>query len=70
MTTLREHVMIETSHPFCPACDSGSTYWAFSTVDGDVWYCGSCGHQWTVEISEMIKGTHRNGAGDHISEIG
>jgi uncharacterized protein (DUF983 family) len=38
----------------CQACGSGRTYWTFSSVDGDVWDCGSCGHQWTVEVSEMI----------------
>ena len=37
----------------CPVCSSGHTYWTFSSVDGDVWYCGSCGHQWTIEISEI-----------------
>jgi hypothetical protein len=37
----------------CPACGSSSTYWTFSTVDGDAWDCGNCGHQWTITVDEQ-----------------
>ena len=43
---------------YCQACGSSHTYWTFSSVDGDVWDCGSCGHQWTVEVRETIKKRH------------
>jgi Zn ribbon nucleic-acid-binding protein len=43
----------------CSACGSDHTYWMFSSVDGDVWDCGTCGHQWTVEVGAMI--THSRG---------
>lgn len=36
----------------CPMCGSGATYWTFSTREGDIWDCGSCGHQWTVAVDE------------------
>jgi uncharacterized protein (DUF983 family) len=36
----------------CPACGSGRTYWTYSTADGDTWDCGSCGHQWTIEVAQ------------------
>jgi hypothetical protein len=63
MTTPAEHSMITSPGPVLPACDSGSTYWTFSTMDGDVWYCG---RQWTVEVSEMITETRSNGlVGSH-----
>lgn len=52
----------------CPACGGDHTYWTCSSVDGDVWDCGSCGHQWTVEVDEMIvhesgraRGSHQTG---------
>jgi hypothetical protein len=48
---------------YCQACNSGTTYWAFSTVEGDVWYCGSCGYQWMVEVVEMITESSTKGAG-------
>ncbi len=62
--------MNKDSDPYCPACDSAKTYWAFSTVDGDVWYCGSCGHQWTVKVAEMISLSPSNGVGDHTRQVG
>lgn len=62
--------MITSSDPYCPACDSGTTYWTFSTMDGDVWYCGSCGHQWMVEVGEMINDRRGDGLGDHTRDLG
>ena len=47
----------------CPVCDSAGTYWIFSTIEGDVWDCGSCGHQWTVDVAEMITQRRGNGVG-------
>jgi hypothetical protein len=47
----------------CQACGSGRTYWTFSSVDGDVWDCGSCGHQWTVEVAEVINDRRGDGLG-------
>ena len=55
---------------YCQTCASGRTYWTFSSVDGDVWDCGTCGHQWTVEVSEMITESCDNRPGDHIREVG
>ena len=54
----------------CQACGSGRTYWTFSSVDGDVWDCGSCGHQWTVEVRETIKERTPMGEGDHNRKVG
>ena len=39
----------------CPVCSSTHIYWTFSTVDADVWDCGSCGYQWAVKVAEIIK---------------
>jgi hypothetical protein len=39
------------------------TYWTFSSADGDVWDCGTCGHQWTVEVRETIKERQADGLG-------
>jgi ribosomal protein L37AE/L43A len=50
----------------CPACDSGRTYWAYSTVDGDVWDCGSCGRQWTVAVDEPRVDSRRR---NHTREV-
>jgi Zn ribbon nucleic-acid-binding protein len=47
----------------CPACGSMHTYWTFSSADGDVWDCGTCGHQWTVEVRETIKERQADGLG-------
>lgn len=55
---------------YCLACGSSRTYWTFSTVNGDVWDCGCCVHQWTIEVDEMITERSANGPGDHISEVG
>lgn len=62
--------MITSSDPYCPACGSATTYWTFSSVDGDAWDCGSCGHQWTVEVGEMITEIRGNGLEDHTRNLG
>lgn len=54
----------------CPACGSNRTYWAYSTVDGDAWDCGSCGQEWTIEVVEMITRKSGNRAGNHTRESG
>jgi uncharacterized protein (DUF983 family) len=54
----------------CQACGSGRTYWTFTSVDGDAWDCGSCGHQWVVEVVEMITERSSDGLGDHTREVG
>jgi len=55
---------------WCQACGSGRTYWTFSSVDGDVWDCGSCGHQWTVEVGEMTTPKSGSGLGINTGNIG
>ena len=54
----------------CPARGSGRTYWTFSSVDGDVWDCGGCGYQWTIEVGEMITDRRGDRLGDHTRHLG
>ena len=35
----------------CPACDAiNGRQWISSTATTDVWFCGWCGHQWTITV--------------------
>jgi hypothetical protein len=54
---------------YCQECGSGRTYWIFTSVDGDVWDCGSCGHQWTVEVVGMIIHSSGNRLGGITPEL-
>lgn len=39
----------------CPTCCGTDTHCADTTRGADTWYCGDCGHDWTVTVTEPAR---------------